>query len=532
MPRSAILPLLRRWYAVRARSGEHGPVAQGASSRATWSRRAALRGGLLCAAAGALGCSVPATRPATRGGPTVAIVGAGAAGLSCGWQLRRAGIDVRIYDARSRVGGRIHTSRGAWGDGLSCELGGELIGADHLAIRGLCHALDLPLDDLCEDTIDADGVHWFHGERRSTAQLADAFTPIAEAIARAHRRVGTLALTHRTPGPAASLDAMSLSEWLDDAGATGWFRALLEASVAAQLGLDAGEQSALSFLMTFAGVEPRAFDPMFEREQRFRVRGGNDRLTTALADALPGRIQLERALEAVRPDGAAYRLTFARGAGLEDVRADAVVLALPFATLRDVALDVPLPEVKRRAIAELGYGTGAKLAVGFRERVWRARGETGSVLTDLAPQSIWDATRGQPGRAGVLVSCTGGRAGIAMGEGETRAHADAFAATVDAIFPGLAPLAGTAERVCWPSVAWSQGSYSCYRPGQHAAFGGVPAEPVERLFFAGEHTAVRHIGFMEGACESGLRAAREVLLALGLSAVEAPAAPVVDPDCR
>ncbi|MBP7677224.1 MAG: FAD-dependent oxidoreductase, partial [Thermoanaerobaculia bacterium] len=58
---------------------------------------------------------------------------------------------------------------------------------------------------------------------------------------------------------------------------------------------------------------------------------------------------------------------------------------------------------------------------------------------------------------------------------------------------------------------------ACYRVGQITSFGGAESEREGGVFFAGEHTSSDFQGFMEGACESGERAAREVLATMRLS---------------
>lgn len=494
------------------------------------SRRTVLRLGAASAAGWASGCGRPSPT-VSPAAPTVAIVGAGLAGLTCAFHLTRAGITTRVFEAQVRAGGRVRSVSGPVDAPLVCELGGERIAAEHVTIRGLCDALGLVLDDVCDDPTPTRGILWFGGQRYSSLQVADAFTPIAEAIAREHARVGTFAVRHGVPGPAADLDAQSLAAWLDTFGVSGWSRDLIEVATTTEFGLDADEQSALTFVAMFAGVEPRCFDPSFEDVQRFRVRGGNDQVAARMADHLASGIELESVLEAIRRDGHGYRLTFRRAGRSQDVTADAIVLAVPFTTLRDVTIDVPLPPAKARAIAELGHGTHTKLLAGVRGRPWRAIGSDGTVLSDVGFQSVWDGARTQPGEAGVLASLTGGRRGLAMGDGDPREQADALTAALDPIFPGAAVGQVGEIRAHWPSEPWSRGSYGCYRPGQRAAFGGAEAEPVDRMFFAGEHTATTHIGFMEGACESGQRAALEVLTALGRPPVERLAAPPTSIAC-
>jgi monoamine oxidase len=220
-------------------------------------------------------------------------------------------------------------------------------------------------------------------------------------------------------------------------------------------------------------------------------------------------------LESLRRDAAGtHVLAFRRGSASHEVRARRVVLALPFTTLRQVRLDLDLPPAKRRAIGELRYGTNAKLMIGFDERVWRTRhASSGSTYSDLAPQTTWETSRMQAGAAGILTNFTGGRHGLAIGEGTPKSQADLAAQQLDAIFPGLSSArAGAREaRFHWPSHPWTLGSYACFTPGQWTTIRGAIGEPVGELHFAGEHCAFDNQGFMEGGCETGEWAARALL---------------------
>jgi monoamine oxidase len=48
------------------------------------------------------------------------------------------------------------------------------------------------------------------------------------------------------------------------------------------------------------------------------------------------------------------------------------------------------------------------------------------------------------------------------------------------------------------------------RVGQAASYGLIAAAPEGRLHFAGEHTSINNQGFLDGAVETGERAAREI----------------------
>ncbi len=470
-------------------------------------RRRLLAGGSGAVAALALGaCARTPSRPSSSA-EEVVVVGAGIAGLSCAWRLQQAGVRVRVFEAQDRVGGRMLSLRGHFADGQVCELGGELIDSGHLRMHALAAELGLELDDLASDPTAAFGEVWYCGGRRyDEHDILVAFAPLAEAIARDAASLPEADITWNAPGGSEALDGETISAWLDRNGASGWLRRLIEVAYTTEMGLECEEQSALN-LLTFIDPGIDRFRIFGESDERFHVRGGNDRIVTALAARLGNAVHTGHVLESVRAgaDGR-YTLAFARGAAVSDVRADRVVLAIPFTTLRRVRLDVELPVRKRRAIDELGYGTNAKLMIGFGERVWRTRhASSGSSFSDLRLQTTWETSRLQDGAAGILTNFTGGRHGVAIGEGTPRLQADDAARQLEALWPGIAAArAGMREaRFHWPSHAWSLGSYACFRPGQWTGLRGAIGEPVGQLHFAGEHCSFDNQGFMEGGCESG-----------------------------
>lgn len=482
-------------------------------------RRAFLRGAATAAAALPLSGGLVGRALAAPGGAEVAIVGGGIAGLTAAWRLREAGIPCRIFEAQNRSGGRMFSLRGHFAGGQSCELGGELIDTGHARIRALAEELGLLLDDLSVEEPDI-RVETFHfgGQLRSEAEIVAAFGPVAERIRADMEPVSDDDLGAGGQGRARELDLLSVRGWFDRAGVSGWLRSLLDVGYTTEFGLETDEQSALN-LLTMIGTEPDSFRIFGESDERFRVKGGNDWIVRGLAERLADSITLNSRLEALRtgPDGR-FVLSLRGAGGSREVHATHVVLALPFTLLRQVRLDLELPPPKRLAIDTLGYGTNAKLMIGYSERVWRRRhGAGGSLLTDRPLQLAWETSRAQPGAEGILTNFTGGRHGVEIGQGSAAAQAEQFTRDLEPIFPGVtAARSGMTEtRFHWPSFPWTLGSYASYRVGQWTTIGGLEGAPVGRLYFAGEHCSVEAQGFMEGGCETGEAAAAAIRQDLG-----------------
>lgn len=477
------------------------------------------------AAVGATALSACDPTPEPR---EVVVVGGGIAGLHCAWRLRRLGVEAQLYEASSRLGGRMFTGRGLFSQGQSCELGGELIDSGHATLRDLAQELGIELWDYTQDDPGLSRlVAHFNGHPLSEQQLLEGFAPIA---ARVEAALGALRdpegyVTYKDPNGAEALDVLSLSAWLDQEGFSRQapVRRLLELAYVGEYGLEPDVSSCLNMLLLIS-TDAARLELFGDSDERFRAREGNDTYVQRLAARLEERqLHLERRLVALGAlaDGR-YLLTFHGPGGTKVVRADHVVLALPFTLLREVQLNVELPPVKRKAIAELGYGTNTKFMVGFSSRPWRTRhGSDGSLYTDIGNTQTWETSRLQPGDSGILTWFTGGQQGVEVGQGTPEQQAALFLERLERVWPGSqAAASGRAVRMHWPGYELVKGSYSAYKAGQYTTLAGAEGELVGNLHFCGEHTSLDAQGYMEGAALSGAVAASEVAEDLGLRVQE------------
>jgi monoamine oxidase len=118
------------------------------------------------------------------------------------------------------------------------------------------------------------------------------------------------------------------------------------------------------------------------------------------------------------------------------------------------------------------------------------------------------------GRSGILVNYTGGSVGAGFGSGSPTSRAKQSLAQLEPLLPGItAKWNGRATVDFWLGNPWSKGSYSFWKVGQYTRFAGVEREPEGNVHFAGEHTSVNSQGYLNGAVETGQRAAQELLSA-------------------
>ncbi len=476
-------------------------------------------------AAGLVLAGAPLARAARpkRTLPSVAVVGGGLSGLVAAWRLREAGVLATVYEASSRVGGRVFTNRGTFADGQRVERGGELIDTGHKAYRKLVQQLGFQLDDLLKaEPNGTEAFYRFDGAPYTEAQAEADFQPVYHVLKKDVIAAGYPTLyTSFTPAGFA-LDHLSIADWIESrvpGGMASPFGQLLAVAYDIEYGAEPEEQSALNlvYLLGF-GATPGRLELFGGSDERYRVQGGNDQVPAALGALLSTQVRLQHVLVAAATEpGGTLRLTFDTPGGAQDVVADRVVMTLPFSVLR-ASVDtsaLSLSPLKRIALAELGMGTNSKLHVQFSARPWYALGNNGETYADLGYQNTWEETRAQSGASGILVDYTGGTIGAGFGSGTPQARAQQFLAEIEPVLPGLtARWNGLASVDFWTGSPYQLGSYSYWKVGQYTRFAGIEREAEGNLHFAGEHTSVDFQGFMEGAVESGERAAGEVLDAL------------------
>jgi monoamine oxidase len=488
-------------------------------------RGEALRRAALGAAAGLVftGSRSPVAARAARGGGRIVVIGAGVAGLTCAHRLRQHGLDCTVYEASDRVGGRTKTLRGYFAEGQIVEQGGEAIDTDQHAVRALVAELGLHLDDTFADTPGGlrSNRFQFNGRDYPYHRASRDFAVVYPALQRDLRSYA------RSPRAAHELDEMSVADWLDSrvpGGRDSQLGRLIGEAYCSEDGVDITEGSSLA-MITQLGASPRRPLSLYgDSDERFKVRGGVDQIAHRLAARLPaGSIAMETPLIGLRRNGAgSYTCVFSRGGGSTfDVRADRVVLALPFTTLRDVDYrGAGFSRPKDAAIQQLGMATNAKLTLQFSRKTWRQDGYDGYIETDLIPGDTWDTTVNQSGRDGIMVVYSGGRRGATYPTAHAHGPAPAAVARetvarLATIYPHLdRDFTGRAHLDAWVHNPWSHGSYAAFLVGQYTRFTNhVRAGREGGVHFAGEHTDTDQQGYIDGAVRTGERAARELLAA-------------------
>lgn len=471
--------------------------------------------------------------------PRIAIVGAGLAGLAAALALQDAGFSCQIYEASSRLGGRIHSQSNIWMQGLVSEWCGEFIDREHQALWRLIRRFGLETIDLGKHVpTSARSLIYFSRHLQDPDDLAQELQRLAPVLHQQFQDVGFPTTYQHFTEAGARLDSLSVYQWIErfvEGGHGSLLGKVLNGGCRGFYGVETTGQSALNLVYLFgalAGAPSYTGRPFMAgpAQTSYKIVQGNQRLIQAIATALPvSSIHLDHRLTAIeRDDTETITLSLTTQGGQQTVVADHVILAQPFSTLR--LLDYQragFDALKQTAITQLLYGSISKLFLEFDTPYWYQKGpwpqeHSGFILTDLEIQTLWDGSLGQAASGGLLVNYTSGSRGAAY------APPSAYTTTADAeilqeyasqalqqleeIFPGISAHYTGHAALSYPTGdPYARGSYACWGVGQYTLFAGYEGIRQGPIHFAGEHCSVDWQGFMEGAAAEGVRAAHEVI---------------------
>jgi monoamine oxidase len=436
-------------------------------------------------------------------GLSVIVAGAGLAGLSAAHDLHARGAAVTVLEARDRIGGRVWTLRAGLAAGQHGEAGADMIDAGQTEIRALARSLGLRLVPILRGGWGQAGrgrdgrVRRRAGGWRGWAELAQALAPLSRPYELAERRWES--------GAVAAIATQSVAGWLDATRATDRVREMAWGLRGFFLA-DPPDLSVLAFVDQFSSAGDEGPGRLF------RIAGGNDRLAEALAAPFRQRIRLRQEIVRVARTRTGVTVTVRDAAGVRaTMRGDWLVMALPAPLVAALQFAPALPEGQQTALRALKYGRATKTLLQFDRPFWRRANQPAAWGTSLPIGAAWDASEDQHGPHAVLTLLAGGSASTATRTLLREGGPAALVAQLRWLGAGRARLTG-ARSVSWERDRWARGGYAYVDPDYPVLLRHWLARPAGRIVFAGEHTSWRWQGYMNGAVESGRRAAAEVTL--------------------
>ncbi|KPK16441.1 MAG: hypothetical protein AMJ62_05485 [Myxococcales bacterium SG8_38] len=439
----------------------------------------------------------------------VVVVGAGLSGLCAARKLRKEGASVAVVEARDRVGGRTRTEHIGQGD---FDLGGQWIGPGQDRLWALVNELGIqtfPTYAKGKKVLEVEG-HLSTYKRSIPALSIPNLIQMQGALSyldRVRKQVSPTAPL--AMDGAQALDAETLETWRSKFVKSSKINAVMDAAVRTIFGAEARDLSALYFLMYLnGGGGLRKLSEVRGGAQQDRFVAGAQSVSRALAAELGDSVRL----------GMPVRKLVQSRDGVDAVSdGDAVggrfaIVAVPPSLAGRIEYD-PLVSVARDQLTQrFAMGAAVKVLVTYERAFWREAGFSGEVVSSDGPLSVvYDNTshdERQPALVGFIV-------GSQARHWSAQPHADRqrrVLAKLERYFGEQARSFQEYHELDWGAEPWSRGCpVGGLPPGVLTHSFAYLRKPEGRIHWAGTEAATEWIGYMEGAIQSGERAADEVL---------------------
>lgn len=473
-----------------------------------WSRRDAVS----AIATGAAALMLPRAFAGSRRDADVIVIGAGLAGLQAALLLQDEGLDVLVVEGNDRVGGRVWSLDNVPGQP---EAGGAEMAPGYARMQAMVARLgNIQLASWLQyhgnrtfAVYDGGKLSTLDGWRQSPANRFSAEEqarfgprgPFDVALSYLPRPSPLRGLESWLDPESAPLD-VPFDQYLRGRGASAEALRFAVPSVPAE---SLGAMSALSQLRMM-----RFFDAMgpFDALQTFAQ--GSSRVPEGMAALLKREVRLGTRVTGLRTQRDGVEIVLGNGTALTARHA---VCTVPLPVLRTLRIDPVLPALQAEAVRSIPYDSALSVFFAIKAPFWEADG---------LPESTWSC--GNFGRANVRRSPRGEhiwfyKTGAAAVPYKHLPDAELMTLATKELHEARPSTIGRVEATFvtnWNTLPGSRAHLHHRGPGDITKFGNITAAPHGRIHFAGEHTSATMLG-MEGALESGERAAVEILQEVG-----------------
>ncbi len=439
----------------------------------------------------------------------VVIIGAGLAGLSAARLLTASSIDVVVLDARERVGGRTFTHPAS--DGTRIDHGAQWIGPTQDRLAALAEALGVTTFPTYNS---GSHIEYKQGKRATYTGAIPTSDPLVtmEAV-ETLLNVSILAQEVPLDAPwtapsAGEWDAQTVASWIERNIESEGARNLLTLGVQAVFSVEPRDLSFLHFLFYIhSGGNLNMLLSVARGAQERRFSGGAQSIANLVAAELGERVVLNAPVHTITQDERGVRVE----SDSLSVTARRAIIALPPTLAGRLRYRPALPGYRDQLTQRVPMGTVIKVHCLYDTPFWRDEGLSGQVVSDSGIIRITFDNSPESGTPGVLLAFIEGDEGRMWGRRSREERRAAVLECLSRYFGEQAAHPFEYLEQNWAEEEYTRGCYAgVMPPGAWMEYGEALRAPIGRLHWAGTETATVWNGYMDGAIQSGERAAAEV----------------------
>jgi monoamine oxidase len=440
----------------------------------------------------------------------IIVIGAGLAGLTAAYELKKSGVDTIVLEARNRVGGRVFSVRD-FSAGLVAEGGGEFIDHKHQRMIALAKEFNLQLNNLGSWQAQVGDWGLFKNkagiltdENLWGVNLEDEYFKMWESLAEFGKQFTEPLHPFLAPN-AKELDAKNVLDWINQQDVHPIARKIFIGHIRSEFTCEPENFS----LLDFARNAALYYSDSNEDKPNYRIVGGNDLLPNAIAKVLSD-VRLNSVVTSIKIQDEEVAIIYKQGDSSHTIKSDYAILAIPLTVARDIDFDSSLPISHQKMVREISYGAVTKVLIEYRKKFWEEIGWSGHLYTDEGIVMTWSATQHIEHKHGVITAYTGGKPGEELSKLSNAERIKKAVSVIEKAFPKSSEFVENTSTIAWCNEPYTRASYMALAPNQVMAHWQTLFTPAGRLYFAGEHASPIQ-GYMEGAVESGQRVAREII---------------------
>lgn len=477
-------------------------------------RRGLVGAGATGAAGYALGGPAAAADAAKARNVDVIVIGAGLAGLAAGLKLKQAGKSFVVLEARDRVGGR--TLNHSIGPGKVAEIGGQWVGPTQDRVLKLIDKLGLKT---FKTYADGDNLYYRHDAaiplQRYTGTIPPAnpvsLAELAALLAELDQMATTVPLDAPWEADAAlDWDSQTVETWKKGHAIHPETRDLFDLAITSVFAAEPRDLSLLHvvFYIAAAGTIENLINTA-GGAQDSRVVGGSQEISIKLARKLGRSVVLSAPVYEIHHSGKRVSVSTRRG----KFNAKLAIVAVPPTLAGRIRYEPAISAERDQLTQRVPMGTVIKCMAVYDTPFWRDDNLSGMATSDKGPVKLTFDNSPPDGKPGVLLGFIEGQAARDLfGSSKAKRRTEVLGSFE--LYYGSKARTSAKQYFdkSWAADPWTRGCYvGYYPPGVLTGYREAMRAPVGRLHWAGTETASLWNGYMDGAIQSGYRAAKEVL---------------------